>query len=401
MITTASLFSQLLKHIPRTKFTQLVKKHQAEHCAKGFTCWTQFVSMLFCHLAHADSLREICNGLSCCLGKLVHLGIENAPKRSTLAYANEHRPAKLYEDLFYEMLKIFRSQGIFGGHMHKFRFHNILMTLDSTIISLCLNLFPWAEFRTTKGGIKLHVLLDNSDYIPVYVYISSAKEHDVHQARLLNLKPGSIVVFDKAYNDYELFGRWTDLGVFFVTRMKDNASWVIVSDKHPVGKNIISDQIVILSGVKASEKCPHCLRRITVWDSTNERELVILTNNFDFAASTISAIYKERWQIEIFFKTLKQNLRIKSFVGTTENAIRIQIWTALIALLLLKWMHYISKAKWSFSNLAVLFRMNLFTYRDLHKWLDYPFHTPPVVPDIVQLRLPITVCGNVGGGVSG
>jgi len=401
MITTASLFSQLLKHIPRTKFSQLVRKHRAEYCAKGFTCWTQFVSMLFCHLAHADSLREICNGLSCCLGKLVHIGILKAPNKSTLAYANEHRPAEMYEELFYEVLKIFRGRGMFGRHHHKFRFHNRLMTLDSTIISLCLNIFPWAEFRTAKGGVKLHVLLDNSDYMPAYVYISKAREHDVHQARILNLKPGSFVVFDMAYNDYELFGRWTDSGIFFVTRLKDNAVYEVVSDKVTRGKNIISDQIIILSGVKACEKCPHCLRRVVVWDSINERDLVLLTNNFDFAASTISSIYKERWQIELFFKTLKQNLRIKSFVGTTENAIRIQIWTALIALLLLKWLHFISKAKWSFSIIAAMLRMNLFTYRDLLDWLNDPFHTPPVAPDIVQLKLPITDSGNVGGGVTG
>lgn len=402
MILTASLFSQLLKHFPRTKFSQLVKKHNAERHAKGFTCWTQFVSMIFCHLANADSLREICNGLSCCLGKLVHIGIFKSPNKSTLSYANEHRPAGLYQELFYESLAHFRGRGMLGGHMHKFRFHNKLMSLDSTTISLCLGLFPWAEFRRTKGGVKLHVLLDHSDYMPAYVCISPAKEHDVHQARVLGLKPGSIVVFDKAYNDYKLFGDWTDSGIFFVTRMKDNATYEIVtSNDNTAGKNIISDEIIYLSGVNACVKCPHCLRRVVVWDSINGREMVILTNNFDFAASTISAIYKERWQIETFFKTLKQNLKIKSFVGTTENAIRIQIWTALIALLLLKWLHYISNAKWSFSNLAAMLRMNLFTYRDLLEWLNNPFNTPPVAPDTNQLKLPITVFESRGGDAGG
>lgn len=402
MILTGSLFSQLLKHIPRIKFSQAVRKHNAERHAKGFTCWTQFVSMLFCHLAHADSLREICNGLSCCLGKLVHIGIFKAPNKSTLSYANEHRPSELYQDMFYYLLNRFRSHGMIGGHQHKFRFQNKLMSLDSTTISLCLGLFPWAEFRRTKGGVKLHVLLDHSDYMPAYACISPAKEHDVHQARLLNLKPGSIVVFDKAYNDYQLFGDWTDSGIFFVTRMKDNADYAVVSYTEVIpGKNIISDEIIFLSGVNASSKCPHCLRRVVVWDSIKERELVLLTNHFDFAASTISDIYRERWQIEIFFKTLKQNLKIKSFVGTSENAIRIQIWTALIALLLLKWLHHISEAKWSLSNLAALLRMNLFTYRDLHEWLNNPFNTPPVVPDIVQLKLPIAALRPKGGGAGG
>src|SRR6266540_2283793 len=173
MLQAASLFNQLLQHFPRTEFASLVKKHQAERAAKGFTCWTQFVSMTFCQLAHADSLREICNGLACSEGKLVHLGVTNAPNKSTLSYANEHRPAALFEDLFYTSLNRFRSQEGMGARKAKFRFKNKLMSMDSTTISLCLDLFPWAKFRRAKGGVKAHVLLDHDDYLPSYVLITA------------------------------------------------------------------------------------------------------------------------------------------------------------------------------------------------------------------------------------
>ena len=388
MVRTSSLFSQLLQVFPRTKFSQMISKHDAEKHAKGFTCWTQFVAMLFCHLARADSLREICNGLECCLGKLHHLGVERAPKKSTLSYANRHRPAELYRDLFYELLGNFRNAGMIGDGSHRFRFRNKLLTLDATVIPLCLNLFPWAEFRRAKGGVKLHVLLDNADYMPKFVHITDARRHDVNVAWGLDFRPGTIVVMDRGYNDYSLFGEWTEHGVFFVTRLKENALYEIVEDRAPPqNSNVLADQIVRLTGFYSRDKCAHLLRLVVVWDPENERIIELLTNHLDFGATTISAIYKERWQIEIFFKTLKQNLKIKSFVGTTENALLIQIWTALIALLLLKWMHYISRAGWSFSVLASMLRLNLFTYRDLHEWLDDPFRTPPKLPIPEQLPL--------------
>lgn len=388
MIKVASLFSQLLQNFPRTEFSQLVAKHQADRRAKGFTSWTQLVSMLFCHMAHADSLREICGGLACCLGKLKHLGISKAPNKSTLSYANRNRPAALYEDLFWTMLNRFRHSGGLGSRKRKFRFKNKLFSLDSTTISLCLNLFPWAKFRRAKGGVKVHVLLDHDDYMPSFALITAAKRHDRTVARRFSLKSGSIVAFDRAYNDYTLFGQWTENGVFFVTRLKDNAIYEIVEEHSiPQHRSIISDQTIRLTGVKAEEKCPHLLRRVVVWDKINEREIVLLTNHHDFGATTIAAVYKDRWEIEIFFKTLKQHLKIKTFIGTSENALRIQIWTALITLLLLKYMHHLSKFGWSMSNLATMLRLNLFTYRDLMEWLHDPFGQPPVIP-AVQMTLP-------------
>jgi Transposase DDE domain/Domain of unknown function (DUF4372) len=368
----------------------LVKENKAERCAKGFGCWTQFVSMLFCQLAHADSLREICNGLGCCLGKLVHLGIGKAPNKSTLSYANEHRPAKLYEDLFYTALQRFRDEGGLGPRKQKFRFKNKLLSLDSTTISLCLELFPWAQFRRAKGGVKAHVLLDHDDYLPRYVLITEAKCSDVKMADAFPLNPGSIVAMDRGYNDYGLFGQWTAAGIYFVTRLKENAAYEVVEEcPVPKHRNIRFDQLIRLTGVQAQKDCPCLLRRVAVWDAVNEREIVLLTNLLAFGATTIAAIYKDRWEIELFFKALKQNLKVKSFVGTSENALRIQIWTALLAILLLKWLHHLSKAKWSLSNLASLLRLNLFTYRDLRNWLDNPFQTPPLLPESQQLTLPL------------
>ena len=388
IVQAASLFNQLLQHFPRNEFGALVKKHNAERAAKGFTCWTQFVSMLFSQLGRADSLREICNGLACCLGKLVHIGIAKAPRRSTLSYANQHRPAALFEDLFKTALARFRDQQMLGLRQHKFRFKNKLLSLDSTTITLCLSLFPWAKFRRAKGGVKAHVLLDHDDYLPAYVLLTEAKRSDVKLADAFNLNPGSIVAMDRGYNDYALFGRWTAAGIFFVTRLKDDAVFEVVEERQvPQKSQIISDHIIRLTSAKAQTDCPCLLRHILVWDPDKERAIDLLTNHLEFGATTIAAIYKDRWQIELFFKALKQNLKVKSFVGTSRNALLIQIWTALIAILLLKWLYHLSKAKWSFSNLASMLRLNLFTYRDLRRWLENPFGTPPLVPLAEQLTL--------------
>jgi len=381
MVPAASLFNQLLQHFPRTEFAALVRKHQAERRAKGFTCWTQFVSMLFCQLSHAASLRDICNGLSCCLGKLVHLGITRSPKKSTLSYANEKRPASLFEDLFWSALDRFRGAQLLDERRRRFRFKNKLLSLDSTTMSLCLNLFPWAKFKTVKGGIKTHVLLNHDDYMPQYVLVTPARHPDVKVAHFLSLPPGSIVVMDLGYIDYELFAKWSRAGIFFVTRLRQDLNWVGVEDRPlPQRRNILQDQIIRFDSQWGRKYCRDLRFRRIVLNIEGEPPLVFLTNHLNFGATTIADIYKERWKIEVFFKTLKQNLKIKTFVGTSPNAIYIQIWTALIAILLLKWLHHLSKARWSLSNLAAMLRMNLFTYRDLNAWLDNPFYTPPVSP---------------------
>jgi hypothetical protein len=386
MVFHVSIFSQLVALFNRNTFHRLIAEHDAERYSKGFNSWDQFVAMMFCQLAQAKSLREICGGLASCLGKLRHLGLKNAPKRSTLSYANANRPWQLYQDLFYETLDMCKRA---IPNKSKFRFKNKLLSLDSTTISLCLSMFPWAKFRRTKGAVKLHLLLDHDGYLPTYAYISNGKKHDVTVARQVPLVPGSIVAMDRGYNDYRLFCYWTDSGIYFVTRLKENADYVIVKEQTvPQDRNILSDQLIRFNGEKAKKDCPHILRMVVVWDEDQQREIVLLTNHLEFGSTTISAIYKDRWQIELFFKAIKQNLKIKTFVGTSENALYTQIWTALIAMLLVKYLQFKSKLKWSLSNLIAFLRWNLFIHRDLWKWLDSPFEEPVIVSDQYQCLLP-------------
>ncbi len=371
-----SMFSQLLKLFPRTEFQALVKRTHAERHARGFTCWGQFVAMLFCQLGRAHSLREICGGLRSSEGKLQHLGI-TAPSRSTLAYANEHRPWQLYRAVFQELLA--RCQGAVPAR-RKFRFKHKLVSLDSTVIDLCATLFDWAKFRRTKGAVKLHCLLDHDGYLPSVVVITEGKRHDVRVARTLRFDPGTIVVMDRGYTDYAWFGQLTSQGVWFVTRLKDHAVYEVVETRPiPAQGRVERDEVIRLTGVGAADKCPHLLRRVEVYDPEKDVTLVFLTNHLRFGATTIAAIYKDRWQVELFFKALKQNLKIKTFVGTSANALKVQVWTALIAMLLLKYLQLRSRFGWSLSNLVALLRMNLFTHRDLWAWLDQPFDGPPTV----------------------
>ncbi len=379
-----SIFSQLLQFFPRLEFQELVTITQAERHAKGFPCWNQFVAMLFCQLGQAHSLREITGGLRSCEGKLKHLGI-TAPSHTTLAYANGHRPWELYQHVFIKLFDRCRIQVKIGKR--KFRFKNKLISMDSSTIDLCLEMFDWAKFRRTKGAIKLHLLLDHEGYLPCFAIITEGNVADVKVARQFQFDPGTIVVDDRGYNDYALFGQWTFQEVYFVTRMKDNALYEVVGEKEvPQNRNILKDEMIELRGPKAIEKCPYPLRRIEVYDPEKKEVLVFLTNNLKLGATTIAALYKERWQIEIFFKALKQNLKIKTFVGTSANAVKIQIWTALIAMLILRFLQLRSKFNWSLSNLVALLRMSLFTHRDLWTWLNKPYETPPIPYEPEQLR---------------
>jgi hypothetical protein len=392
MVRHASLFSQLVALFNRARFAELVYRHQAERYAKGFSSWDQFVAMLFCQIAQAKSLREISGGLKSCLGKLRHLGVKRAPNKSTLSYANAHRPWQFFQALFYETLQW--CQLAAPGKIKKFRFKNKLLSLDSSTISLCLALFPWAQFRRTKGAVKLHLLLDHDGYLPSFACISEGKKHDVHIARLLSLAPGSIIAMDRGYNDYRLFANWTREGIYFVTRLKDNADYLVL-EQHPITArgNIVCDETIYFAAPAAQKKCPFPLRRIVATDPDSGKSIVLLTNHFEFAASTIGAIYKDRWQIELFFKALKQNLKVKTFVGTSENALYIQIWTALIAMLLVKFLKFKATLNWSLSNLVAFLRWNLFTYRDLWDWLNRPEDTPPLEPPPRQLPLPMRSLG--------
>jgi hypothetical protein len=382
----SSIFGQILQIFDKRDFLQAVRDTRSEHAAKGFTCWDQFVAMLFCQLGQAQSLREICGGLATCLGKLKHLGIDDAPKRSTLSYANEHRPWQLYQLMFYRLLE--KCQTMARFQKRKFRFKNKLFSLDASVIELCLSLFDWASFRQTKGAVKLHLLLDHDGYLPTFATVTEGNVHEVNIARELNLPKGSILAVDMGYTDYALFAKWILEGIFFVTRQKGNAAYRVVEEhKVPQNRNILKDQIIEFTGHYAKKDCPHLLRRIEVWDQEFNRTLVLLTNHLKFGATTVAAIYKDRWQIEIFFKAIKQNLKIKTFVGTSKNALLIQIWTALTAILLLKYLKFRSSMNWSLSNLVAMLRYNLFTYRDLWLWLDNPFEVPAIVPGEHQLSL--------------
>jgi len=380
-----SVFSQLLQLFPRLEFQRMVKETKSERHARGFSSWTQFVSMLFCQLGRAYSLREISGGLRSCEGKLKHLGI-SAPSHSTLAYANQHRSWELYQLVFLKLFDRCRTQVTVGKK--KFRFKNKLISLDSSTIDLCLEMFDWARFRRTKGAIKLHLLLDHDGYLPSFAIITEGRVSDIEVARRFQFAPDTIVVDDRGYNDYELFGRWTSQGVHFVTRMKENALYQVVGErKVPQNRHILKDEIIELRGLNAFEKCPYRLRRIEFYDTKKEEILVFLTNHLTLGASTVAAVYKDRWQIELFFKALKQNLKIKTFVGTSANAVKIQIWTALIAMLILRFLQLRSQFNWSLSNLVALLRMNLFTHRDLWAWLNQPFDVVPLQYEPVQLKL--------------
>ena len=388
MNRVCSVFRQILNVFSRSEFEQLARKHGGERHARGFTCWDQLVAMMFCHLGRAQSLREICGGLASAEGKLNHLGVDGAPARSTLSYANAHRPWQVYESLFYLLLERCREL----TPKRRLRFKNALLSLDSTVIDLCASVFDWAKFRTRKGGIKVHMLLDNQGLLPSYALITDAKTADIGPAREMTFSPGTIVVFDRGYNDFLWFVTLTLQGVWFVTRMKDGTRYRVV-ERREVPRNgaVLRDEVIELDvnlqpyGVELDS--PVLFRRVEVRVPDRDEPMVFLTNHLEFAASTIAAIYKERWKVELLFKALKQNLRIKTFVGTSSNALHIQIWTALIAMLILRYLQLKSQFGWSLSNLLAMLRFNLFAYRDLWTWLDNPFSPPEPLPNPVQLSL--------------
>jgi hypothetical protein len=371
-----SIFSQLLQLFPRIEFQQAVQKHKAERHARGFSCWSQFVAMLFCQLGQAKSLREICNGLLAIEGKLKHLGVDVAPNRSTLAYANEHRPWELYQSVFSQLLR--RCEVAAQGRK-RFRFKNPLLTIDSSTIDLCASLFDWAKYKRAKGAVKLHLVLDNEGHLPQFAVITDGKKSDQWAARRLSFEPGTIIVCDRGYVDYAWWQKLTDEGVYFVTRFKKDIRFEKLEERPtPQTGGIVSDQVICLAGPKGSQ-CPMRLRLITKLDADSGEEIQFLTNHPKLGSTTVARVYKERWQVETFFRALKQLLRVKTFVGTSANALHIQIWTALIAMLILKYLQLRSQFGWSLSNLVALLRQQLFVYRDLYRWIDNPFEAPPVL----------------------
>ena len=387
-----SIFSQVLRLFSRGSFEKAVKQHKAERHARGFTSWGQFVAMLFCQVGRAHSLREICGGLACCEGQLKHLGVPVAPKRSTLAYANEHRPWELYQTVFEQTLSQCQELVRRQGGRKKFRFKNKLMSLDGSIIDLSVSMFDWAKFRRTKGAIKLHLLLDHDGYLPSFAVVTEGKTSEIKVARTLRFAPGTILAIDRGYNDYEWFRELMQEEVYFVTRMKEKAVYEVKAElQTPQNSKVVRDQIICFPRLAREGEEPVLFRRVEIWDAEKEEAVVFLSNLLAFGATTIAAIYKDRWQIELFFKSMKQALKIKTFVGTSANAVRTQVWTALIAMLVLKYLQLKSQFPWSLSTLAALLRQQLFFYRDLWVWLDDPFESPPALAgvrdDVQQLKI--------------
>jgi hypothetical protein len=370
--------NQLLQFFPRSEFEAAVRKTKAERHARGFASWDQFVAMLFCQLADAQSLREITGGLASCEGRLEHLGIINPPKKSTLAYANQHRPWQLFENVFYQTLDRFRSE---IGNKTKFRFKNPLLSLDSSVVTLTLKMFPWASWSRQKGALKLHLMLNHAGYLPEALVITTGTYSELTIARRRHYARGTILVMDKGFLHFKWFDRLHRDGVFFVTRIKQDTRYEIL-ESHSVGEDsqVISDQSIRLTAKSSRKNYPDILRLVTI-KTESGKQLQFLTNHKTLAATTIADVYKDRWQIEIFFKLIKQNLKIKSFIGGSANAVWTQIWAAMIAMLLIRFLQLKSKASWCFSNLAYFLCMNLLVYRDLWSWLDDPFSVPPPPPE--------------------
>jgi len=325
-------------------------------------------------------LREICGGLACCEGRLKHLGVPVAPKRSTLAYANENRPWELYRTLFERTLLKCRELVQSQGGRKKFRFKNKLMSLDGSVVDLSVSMFDWAKYRRRKGAIKLHLLLDHDGYLPSFAVVTEGKTSEIKVARTLRFDPGTILAIDRGYIDYEWFREMTREEVYFGTRMKEKA---VDEEKEelraPQNSNVIRDQDICFSRLARGGEEPVLFRRVEIWDAEKQESIVFPSNLLAVGATTMAAIYKDRWQVELFFEALKQTLKIKTFVGTSAKAVHTQAWTALIATLVLKYLHLKSTFSWSLSTLAALLRQQLFFYRDLWAWLDDPFQARPAL----------------------
>jgi hypothetical protein len=325
------VLAQFLSLLPRYEFHRLVDKYDGDYRARSVRCWDQLASMMIAHINQEHSLRDLDITLNAHANKLYHIGISQVP-RSTLAEANEKRDHRIYEEFARQMMR--RARQEYAGTEMSLDIDNAVYALDASTIDLCLSLFNWARFRKTKGAIKLHAMIDLRGNIPSFLTITDGKTHDVKAAPLVPLEPQSIYVVDRGYVDFNWLWSIEQSDAYFVTRLKDNISWSrIVS--HPVDKSLglRSDQEIILTSARLKKFYPRRLRRISFRDEENAKTLVFLTNHFGLAADIIAALYKMRWEIELFFKWLKQHLKVKTFLGTSANAVKIQIWVALVVYL--------------------------------------------------------------------
>lgn len=349
-----TIMSQLLVHIPRHRFETLVESLGGDRYAKKFTTWGQLVTLFYAQSSGKDSLRDIQNGMMIQSSRLYHLGLPERICRSTLSDANAKRDWRMFEGLFYHLLERCRSI----TPKHRFRFKNPLYTLDATVIDLCLAMYPWAKFRKTKGALKLHCQLDHSGNIPSFMIATDGKRHEISVAKeAFSIIPDSINCFDKGYTDFSWFRRIDEAGASFVTRAKDNLLYH-VTEQQPVDhkKGVLLDASILLTGL---QDYPKLLRLVRYYDAENKRTFDFITNNFKLSAFTIAQIYKARWQIESFFKWIKQNLKIKTFLGTSKNAVLSQVWIAMCYYLILAYIKYQAKYRFSLFYLHRLIRQTL------------------------------------------
>ena len=375
-----TVFAQLLKLVPRHEFESLANQHHCGRKLRKMTRWAQFVAMATAQLSGRNSLRDVVSNITAQARKLYHLGIR-CVSRSSLSRVNESQPYELYEALFAKLLARCQSR----APKHPFKFKNKLYSLDASTIDLCLSVFPWAKFRATKGAVKLHVGLDHDGFLPAFVAITDGKTHDITAARALKLPKGSIVVMDRGYNDYAWYNQLNNNDISFVTRLKTNARYRVIERRRVLkNKGLTSDQTIELTGAKA-KNCPIRLRRIGYKDADTGIHYIFLTNNFTLAASTIADIYKARWQIELFFKWIKQNLKVKSFLGTSKNAVMTQIWIAICVYLLLSYIKFLNHIQSSLQQILRLLQLNLFERRDLLELLRGDPPEPLVSPNQAAL----------------
>jgi hypothetical protein len=325
MHTGRLVFAQLMEWFPRYHFNQIVDQWHGDYRVRRFSCTDQFLVMAFAQLTGRESLRDIQTCLQVFETKLYHAGLRGTIARSTLADANERRPWQIWQEL--ACLLINRARRLYSGEDLGLDLDNTLYALDSTTIDLCLALFPWASFRRAKAAVKMHTLLDLRGNLPVSVFITNGKFHDVRALDWLEFEAGAIYIFDRGYLDFERLYRLHQSQAFFVTRAKKNFDYRWLQSRPTAGQDgVRCDQIIALGGIKVGQDYPERLRRIVYVDPQTDKRLTFLTNNFDLPAHIIAALYKQRWQVELFFKWIKQHLRIKSFYGTTENAVKTQLW---------------------------------------------------------------------------
>ena len=353
----STVLGQLLELLPRHEFESLVRSRGGDRYVKRLTTWRQLTTLLYAQIKGYDSLREITASLNAQRSKSYHLGLEPVT-RSTLADANKRRDPAVFEGLFHALLK--RCQET--TPRHAFRFRNPLFSMDATTIDLCLSLFPWAKFRQTKGALKLHCLLDHRGCIPSFVVATEGNRHEAPVAKATDwpLLPDSIVTMDRGYVDFKWLQTLHSRGVFFVIRAKKNMVYE-VTGQHPLPhrKGLVADFRIRLTGTKSRQDYPGELRLVRWYDEEHDRELEFLTNNVTLAAATVAAIYKARWQIELFFKWIKQNLKIKAFLGTSRNAVLTQIWVAMCSFLLLAYIKFQTRYRHPMLALARIFRETL------------------------------------------